>query len=161
MKRTKFAIAGLTMVACFASNPTPALAQVERTDITATISARQLLEPPVIEQVGPLTRMTVHVLWAAVGSDPRLEGAQVITGVWMIDSRDGTAVGHGKWTSMLTLGGQVEGAWSADGQGTMHATGFVTGGDLDGAILNLVSVAGHPLAGRVDYEGWILMPARE
>ena len=159
--RMQIAIAGLAMVACFAWNPVPALAQAEQIEMTATITARTFLEPPVIEQVGPLTRMTVHVLWTATGSDPRLEGLQERTGVWMIDPRDNSSVGHGKWTSVLALGGEVEGSWCMDRSGTMHATGFVTGGELDGAILNLVSVAGHPLVGRVDYEGRILLPARE
>ena len=159
--RMQIVIAGLAMVACFAWSPAPALAQAEQIDLTATITARTFLEPPVIEHVGPLTRMTVHVLWTATGSDPRLEGLQEITGVWMIDPRDGSSVGYGKWTSVLTLGGQVKGSWCMNKSGTMHATGFVAGGELDGAILNLVSVGGHPLVGWVNYEGRILLPASE
>jgi len=159
--KMQLAITSLAMVACFAWSPIQALAQAEQIEITAMITARTFLEPPVIEPVGPLTRMTVHVLWTATGSDPRLEGLQEIIGVWMIDPRDGSSVGRGKWTSVLTLGGQVDGTWCMDRSGTMHATGFVTGGELDGAILNLVSVAGHPLVGWVSYEGCILLPARK
>lgn len=55
------------------------------------------------EQVGPLTRLTIHVVWTMTASDPRLSGQQEIAGVWMIDPRDDTFVGHGEWMSALTL----------------------------------------------------------
>ena len=157
--RMQIVIASLAMVTCFAGSQSQALAQAEQFEVTSLINNRTYLEPPVFEQVGPLTRLTVHVFWTMTASDPRLSGPQDITGVWMIDPRDGTFVGHGKWTSALTMGGEIEGTWCVDKSGTMRATGFITGGDLDGAILNIVSVAGDPFLGWVDYEARVLLPA--
>jgi len=158
--RIKIAIASLAMVAYFAWNPAQALAQAEQTEVSAQLRARQVLEPPLFEQVGPLTCMTVHVFWTLTASDPRLDGLMDITGVWMIDSRDGTSVGYGKWQSVGTIAGESKGSWCVDKSGTMRATGFITGGEFDGAIMNIVSVAGHPLLGWVDYEIRVLLPAR-
>lgn len=155
----KLALAGLAM--SFILNSGQALAQAEKFDSTMLGTSRQFLELPVIEPVGPLTRMTVHVLWSVEASEPGLSGLQEIVGVWMIDPRDGSVVGHGKWTMALTMGGEAEGTWTEDSSGTMHAVGFITGGDLDGAILNIVSVAGHPLVGWVKYEVRVLLPGGE
>ena len=160
-KRMQIAIAALTMVACFAWNQSRAFAQAEQFEVSSTITNRTYLEPPVFEQVGPLTRLTVHVLWTMTASDPRLSGLEEVTGVHMIDPRDGTFVGHGKYTLALTLGGEIKGTWCLDKSGTMRATGFVTGGELDGAILNIVSVAGNPFLGWVDYVIRVLLPASE
>ena len=159
--RMQIVIASLAMVACFAWNQSQALAQAEQFEVSSTITDRTYLEPPVFEQVGPLTRLTVHVVWTMTGSDPRLSGPQDITGVWMMDPRDGTFVGHGEFTQALTMGGELEGTWCVDKSGTMRAIGFVTGGDLDGALLNFVSVAGNPFLGWVDYEARVLLPASE
>ena len=159
--RMQIVIASLAMVACFAWNQSQALAQAEKFDVTGQLRDPVWLEPPVFEQVGPLTRLTVHVLWTMTASDPRLSGSQDITGVWMIDPRDGSFVGHGQFTTPLNLGGEIKGTWCVDKSGTMRATGFVTGGELDGAILNIVSVAGNPFLGWVDYEGRVLLPASE
>ena len=159
--RMQIVIASLAMVACFAWNQSPALAQAEKSDVTGQLRNRVWLEPPVFEQVGPLTRLTVHVLWSLTASDPRLSGPQDITGVWMIDPRDGTFVGHGTYTMALTMGGEVAGTWCVDKSGTMRTTAFVTGGELDGAILNGVSVGGNPFAGWIDYEIRVLLPASE
>jgi hypothetical protein len=160
-KRMQIVIASLAILAGFAWNQSQALAQAEKFDATGQLRNRVWAEPPVIEQVGPLTRLTVRVVWTMTASDPRLSGVQDVTGVWMIDPRDGTSVGHGKYTMALTEGGEVEGTWCVDKSGTMRATGFVTGGELDGAILNIVSVAGHPFLGWVDYEVRTLLPASE
>ena len=157
--RMQIVIASLAMVACFAWNQSPALAQAEKFDVTGQLRNQVFVEPPVFEQVGPLTRLTVHVVWTMTASDPSLSGLEDVTGVWMMDPRDGTFVGHGKWTEALTMGGKIEGNWYVDKSGTMRGTGFVTGGELDGAILNIVSVAGDPFQGWVDYEGWVLLPA--
>jgi len=108
-----------------------------------------------------LTRLTVHVLWTMTASDPRLSRLHEITGVHMMDPRDGTFVGHGNWTSALTMGGEIEGTWCLDKSGTMRATGFITGGNFDGAILNIVSVAANPFLGWIDYEARLLLPASE
>ncbi len=151
--------ASLAMVVCLAWNQPPALAQAQKSIVTGELRNRVFVEPPVLEQVGPLTRLTVHVVWTMTASDPSLSGLQDVTGVWMIDPRDGSFVGHGTYTMALTLGGEVEGAWCVDKSGTMRATGFVTGGQLDGAILNIVSVAGDPFQGWVDYEVRVLLPA--
>ena len=159
--RMQIVIASLAMAACFAWNQSPALAQAEKSDVTGQLRNRVWLEPPVFEQVGPLTRLTVHVLWSLTASDPRLSGPQDITGVWMIDPRDGTFVGHGTYTMALAMGGECEGTWRVDKSGTMRATGFITGGDLDGAIVNGVSVAGNPFLGWVDYELRVLLPASQ
>ncbi len=159
--RTQIVIASLAMVACFAWNQSPAFAQARMFDITGQLRNRVFVEPPVSEQVGPLTRLTVHVRWTFTASDPRMDGFQDITGVWTIDPRDGSFVGHGEFTSPLNLGGEIKGSWCVDKSGTMRATGFVTGGELDGAILNIVSVAGNPFLGWVDYEIRVLLPASE
>ena len=158
-KRMQLVIASLAMVACFAWNQSQAFAQAEKSDVTGQLRNRVFLEPPVVEHVGPLTRLTVHVLWTFTASDPRLNGLQDITGVWMIDPRDGSFVGHGQFTTPLNLGGEIKGTWCVDKSGTMRAIGFVTGGDLDGALLNIVSVAGNPFLGWVDYEVRVLLPA--
>ncbi len=159
--RMQLGIAGLAMVAGFALSQGQALAQVEKFELTSVLTNRTYLEPPVFEQVGPLTRLTVHVLYTQLCPDPRLEGTAEITGVWMIDMRDNpwTYVGHGKWTSALTLGGEIEGSWCVDSSGTMRSTGFITGGELDGAILHGVSVAGSPFLGWIEYEVRVLLPA--
>ncbi len=159
--RMQIVIASLAMVTCFSWNQSQALAQAVKIDVTGELRNRVFLEKPVVEQVGPLTRMTVHVLWTFTASDPRLNGLQDISGVWMIDPRDGTFVGHGEWTSVLTMGGEAKGTWCVDKSGTMRAVGFVTGGELDGAHLNIVSVAGNPFAGWIDYEIRVLLPASE
>ena len=57
------------------------------------------------------------------------------------------------------MGGEIEGTWCVDKSGTMRAIGFVTGRELDGALLNIVSVAGNPFLGWIDYEVRILLPA--
>ncbi len=158
-RKMQIVIAGLAMVACFAFNQSQAFAQAEKSVVTGELRNRVFLAPPVLEAVGPLTRLTVHVLWTMTASDSRLSGVQEITGVWMMDPRDGTFVGHGEWTSALSLGGEIEGTWCMDKSGTMRAIGFVTGGELDGAHLNIVSVAGNPFAGWVDYEVRVLLPA--
>ena len=160
-RKTQIVIASIAMAACFAWNQSQAFAQAEKFDVTGQLRNRVFLEPPVVEQVGPLTRLTVHVLWTFTASDPRLNGLQDITGVWMIDPRNGTFVGHGEWTSALTMGGEAEGTWCVDKSGTMRAVGLVTGGELDGAILNIVSVAGNPFLGWIDYEGRVLLPVSE
>ncbi len=154
-------VASLAMVTCFACSQSQALAQGEQFDVTSLIDNRTYLEPPVFEQVGPLTRLTVHVSYTQHCSDPRLEGMADITGVWMIDMRDNpwTFVGHGKWTAAFTMGGEIEGSWCVDSSGTMRSTGFVTGGELDGAHLNGVSVAGSPFLGWIAYELRVLLPA--
>ena len=159
--KMQIVIASLAMAACFAWNQSQALAQAEIFDITGHLSDQVWLEPPVFEQVGPLTRLTVHVLWTFTASDPRLSGPQDITGVWMMDPRDGTFVGHGEFTQALTMGGEVEGTWCVDKSGTMRGIGFVTGGELDGALLRFVSVAGDPFLGWVDYDVRVLLPASE
>ncbi len=159
--RMQIVIASLAVVVCFAWNQSQALAQADKFIVTAEMRNRQFVEPPMVEQVGPLTRLTVHVRWTMTASDPRLSGSQDITGVWMIDPRDGSFVGHGEFTTSLELGGEIEGTWCTDKSGTMRATGFVTGGELDGAILNIVSVAGNPFLGWVDYEVQVLLPASE
>ncbi len=158
--RMQLVIASLAMVACFAWNQSPALAQAEKFDATAQLRNRVYVEPPVFEQVGPLTRLTVHVVWTLTASDPRVSGSEEITGVWMIDTRDNpwTFVGHGTWTSVLNQGGEAEGTWCVDKSGTMRAIAFVTGGELDGALLNIVSVAGNPFLGWIDYKVRILLP---
>lgn len=157
----QIAIAGLAMVACFACSQSRAVAQAEKFEISGQLRNRMWLEPPVFEQVGPLTRLTVHVRWTFTASDDRWNGYQYITGVWMIDPRDNTFVGHGEWTSTLTIGGEAQGTWCVDKSGTMRAVGFVTGGDFDGAHLNIVSVAGNPFLGWVDYGIRVLLPASE
>jgi len=159
--RMQIVIAGLAMVACFASSQSQALAQAETFDVTGQLRNRVFVEPPVFEQVGPLTRMTIHVTWTFTASDPRLSGLQDITGVWVIDSRDGTFVGHGEFTEALTMGGEIEGTWNVGKSGTMRATAFVTGGELDGALLTIVSVAGNPFLGWVDYEARVVLPASD
>ena len=160
-RRMQIVIASLAMAAGLAWNQSQAFAQAEKFAVTGQLRNRVFLEPPVLEQVGPLTRLTVHVLWTVTASDPRLNGFQDIAGVWMIDPRDGTAVGHGEFTQALTLGGEMAGTWYVDKSGTMRATAFVTGGELDGAILNGVSVGGNPFAGWIDYEIRVLLPASE
>ncbi len=159
--RMQIVIASLAMVAGFALSQGQALAQAEKFVATGELRNRVWLEPPVSEQVGPLTRLTVHVLWTMTASDPRLSGLEEVTGVHMIDPRDGTFVGHGKYTLALTLGGEIKGTWCLDKSGTMRATGFVMGGDFDGAILNIVSVARNPFLGWIDYEVRVLLPASE
>lgn len=153
--------ASLAIVAGFALSQGQALAQAEKLQVTALIDTRIDLEPPVYEPVGPLLRMTVHVTYTQHSSDPRLEGTSDITGVWMIDMRDTPwgYVGHGKWTATLTMGGVIEGSWCVDSSGTMHSTGFITGGELDGAHMNGVSVGGSPFLGWIAYEIRILLPA--
>ncbi len=158
-RKMQIVIASLAMAACFAWTQSQAFAQAEKFDVTGQLRNRVFLEPPVSEQVGPLTRLTIHVLWTHTASDPRLSGQEDITGVWMIDPRDGTFVGHGEYTLTLTMGGEVKGTWCVDKSGTMRATGFVTGGGLDGAILNIVSVAGNPFQGWIDYQIRVLLPA--
>jgi len=162
--RMQIVIASLAMVACFAWNQSQALAQAEQFEVSSTITDRTYLEPPVFEQVGPLTRLTVHVSYTQLcPDDPRLEGTMEVTGVWMIDMRDNpwTFVGHGEWTSALTMGGEIEGTWCMDSSGTMRGTGFITGGELDGALMKSVSVAGSPFLGWIEYEVRILLPASE
>ncbi len=162
MKRTmQLVIASLAMIACLAWNPSPALAQAEKFDVIATITNRTYLEAPVFEQVGPLTRLTVHVAYTQLCPDPRLAGTMEVIGVWMIDMRDNpwTFVGHGQWKSVLSMGGEVEGTWCVDSSGTMRGVGFVTGGELDGAQMKSVSMAGSPFLGWLDYEVRILLPA--
>ncbi len=160
-KKMQIVIASLAMVACFSWSQSQALAQAEKFDVTGQLRNRVFLEPPVVEKVGPLTSMTVHVLWTMTASDPRLSGLQEIAGLWMIDPRDGTFVGHGEFTSVLTMGGEIAGTWCVDKSGTMRAIAFVTGGEFDGAQLNIVSVAGNPFLGWVDYEIRVLLPASE
>ncbi len=159
--RMQTVVAGLAMVTCFAWNPSQAFAQAEKFEVTSVLTNRTYLEPPVSQQVGPLTRLTVHVLYTQLCPDPRLEGTAEITGVWMIDTRDNpwTFVGHGKWKSALSLGGEIEGTWCVDSSGTMRSTGFITGGELDEAHLNGVSVAGSPFLGWIEYKIRILLPA--
>ncbi len=159
--RMQIVVASLAMVACFAWNPSQAFAQAEKFDVTATITNRTYLELPVVEQVGPLVRMTVHVSYKQLCPDPRLAGTMEVTGAWMIDMRDTpwTFVGHGQWKSVLTMGGEVEGTWCVDSSGTMRGVGFVTGGELDGAQMKSVSVAGSPFLGWLDYEVRIMLPA--
>ncbi len=159
--RMQIVIASLAMVAGFAWNQPQALAQAVKLDVTGELRNRVFVELPVSEQVGPLTRMTVHVVWTMTASDPRLSGLQDITGVWMIDARDKTFVGHGKFTSALAMGGEIEGTWCVDKSGTMRSIAFVSGGEFDGAQLNIVSVAGNPFLGWVDYEIRVLLPASE
>ncbi len=158
-RKMQIVIASLAMVGCFALSESQAFAQAEKADATGQLRNRVFVEPTVVETVGPLTRLTVHVVWTMTASDPRLSGLQDITGVWMMDPRDVTFVGHGKWTSALIMGGEIEGTWNVDKSGTMRAVGFVRGGELDGAHLNIVSVAGHPFWGWVDYEVRVLLPA--
>ncbi len=162
-EKMQIVITSLAMVAGFAWSQSQALAQAEKFEVTSTITNRTYLEQPVVEQVGPLTRLTVHVSYTQLcPDDPRLAGTMEVTGVWMIDMRDSpwTFVGHGKWTSTLTMGGEVEGTWCVDSSGTMRGTGFITGGELDGALMKSVSVAGNPvLLGYVDYEVRVLLPA--
>ncbi len=163
-KRMQIVIAGLAVVAGFALSQGQALAQAEKFEVTSLLTNRTYLEPPVFEQVGPLTRLTVHVSYLShCPDDQRLEGTMEITGVWMIDMRNNpwTFVGHGKWTSVLTLGGEIEGSWSVDSSGTMRGTGFITGGELDGALMKSVSVAGSPFLGWIEYKVRILLPASE
>ncbi len=164
MKNTiQLVTASLAIVAGFALSQGQALAQAEKFDVTALINNRTDLEPPVYQPVGPLLRMTVHVSYQQHCPDPRLEGISEITGVWMIDMRDTpwSYVGHGKWTATLTMGGVIEGTWCVDSSGTMRSTGFISGGELDGAHLNGVSVAGSPFLGWIQYELRILLPASE
>ena len=160
-KRMQIVIGSLAMVACFAWNQSQALAQAEQFKVNSTVTNRTYLEPPVVEQVGSLTRLTVHVSYTQLCSDPRLEGTMEVTGVWLIDPRNVTSVGHGEWTSACTMGGVIEGTWCMDKSGTMRGIGFVTGGDFDGALLHSVSVAGDPFLGWMVYEAWLLLPASE
>ncbi len=162
-RKTQIVIAGLAMVACFAFNPSQAFAQAETFEVSSRIENRTYLEPPVSEQVGPLTRLTVHVRYTQVcPDDPRLEGTMEVSGVWMIDMRNSpwTFVGHGVWKSVLTAGGEIEGSWCVDSSGTMRGVGFITGGELDGALMKSVSVAGNPFfLGWIEYDTRILLPA--
>ncbi len=160
-RRMQIVIASLVMVACFSWSQSQALAQAEQFEVTSTITNRTYLEAPVFEQVGPLTFLTVHVSYTQLCPDPRLEGTMEVTGVWVIDPRDGTFVGHGKWTSVLTIGGEIEGTWCVDSSGTMRGTGLITGGELDGALMKSVSVAGSPFLGWIEYQVRILVPASE
>ena len=160
-RKTQIVIASIAMAAFLAWNQSQAFAQAEKFDVTGQLRNRVFLEPPVVEHVGPLTRLTVHVRWTFTASDPRLSGYQDITGVWMMDPRDGTFVGHGRFTQANTMGGEIEGTWCVDASGTMRATGVVTGGELDGALLNIVSTAGNPFAGWIDYGIRVLLPASQ